>query len=73
MLATTVDVPEVTGVTLHPAGGKKGKTLPKTGEGGLTVSLVGFALMSVASASQVYCNRKSKKLKALLSAVKWSE
>ena len=60
--ATTVDVPgTTTGVTPPPAGGKKGKTLPKTGEeSGLTVSLVGFALMTVAGVAGVLY-RKSKK------------
>ena len=59
--ATTVDVPgTTTGVTPPPAG-KKGKTLPKTGEeSGLTTSLVGFALMSVAGMAGVLY-RKSKK------------
>ena len=60
--ATTVDVPgTTTGVTPPPAGGKKGRTLPKTGEeSGLVTSLVGFALMSVAGMAGVLY-RKSKK------------
>ena len=60
--ATTVNVPgTTTGVTPPPAGGKKGRTLPKTGEeSGLTTSLVGFALMSVAGMAGVLY-RKSKK------------
>ena len=59
--ATTVDVPgTTTGVTPPPAGGKKGKTLPKTGEeSGLTTSLVGFALMTVAGVAGVLY-RKSR-------------
>jgi LPXTG-motif cell wall-anchored protein len=48
-------------VTPPPAGGTKGKTLPKTGEeSGLTTSLVGFALMSIAGVAGVLY-RKSKK------------
>ena len=60
--ATTVNVPgTTTGVTPPPAGGKKGRTLPKTGEeSGLVTSLVGFALMSVAGMAGVLY-RKSKK------------
>ena len=61
-VATTVNVPgTTTGVTPPPAGGKKGKSLPKTGEeSGLTTSLVGFALMTVAGVAGVLY-RKSKK------------
>ena len=60
--ATTVNVPgTTTGVTPPPAGGKKGKSLPKTGEeSSLTTSLVGFALMTVAGVA-VMLYRKSKK------------
>ena len=61
MTTTTATVPGTTGVTPPPAGGKKGKTLPKTGEeSGLTTSLVGFALMTVAGVAGVLY-RKSKK------------
>ena len=60
-MTTTATVPGTTGVTPPPAGGKKGKTLPKTGEeSGLTTSLVGFALMTVAGVAGVLY-RKSKK------------
>ena len=62
MTTTTATVPGTTGVTPPPAGGKKGKTLPKTGEeSGLTTSLVGFALMSIAGVAGVLY-RKSKKV-----------
>ena len=58
---TTVNVPGTTSVTPPPAG-KKGKTLPKTGEeSGLTTSLVGFALMTVAGVAGVLY-RKSKRV-----------
>ena len=61
-MTTTATVPGTTGVTPPPAGGKKGKTLPKTGEeSGLTTSLVGFALMTVAGVAGVLY-RKSKKV-----------
>ena len=59
--ATTVDVPDTTTGVTPPPVGKKGKTLPKTGEeSGLTTSLVGFALMSIAGVAAVLY-RKSKK------------
>ena len=62
MTTTTATVPGTIGVTPPPAGGKKGKTLPKTGEeSGLTTSLVGFALMSIAGVAGVLY-RKSKKV-----------
>ena len=56
---TTVDVPGMTtGVTPPPAGGKKGKSLPKTGEeSGLTISLVGFALLSLVGVTGVLYRR----------------
>ena len=50
---TTVSVPGTTGETPPPAG-KKMKNLPKTGEeNGLTITLVGFALMTVVGIASV--------------------